>query len=287
MYVGFNGMEQEKVYFFKSEGEGKNRKTVSKDVPWRDRFDFNEEGFRMVGVNLGVSKITDSSGKEVNDKKVMTQYDACQEVYENLKDDASVFIRGNIAYSEYQGKHQTRFEPTQISLCRPVDFEQADFQPTADFTQSIVFMGIKPNEDKTKFTVSAKIVTYKTIEDAEFYITDTTLANVFKKNMKPYQSIKVWGNISVEQQTEEVEIESVDCWGEANEMEKVSAPTIRELIITGADPTTIDKEAYSEAVLDEAIEIMKENKQASSDYGDDGEKWGSNANLDDDDDSAW
>lgn len=38
------------------------------------------------------------------------------------------------------------------------------------WTQVIIFTGVKPTEDKSEFVVSAKIVTYNTIEDAEFYI---------------------------------------------------------------------------------------------------------------------
>ncbi len=291
MYVGFNGMEQDYVYFSKQvKDENGKTKNETEKVPWKDRFTFKKEGFRPIGVNVGVVKKTDDKGNEVNDKKVLHQYDACKEIGDNLVDDVSVFIKGNITYSTYEGKHQTRFEPNQISLCKPVDFEDESFAPMANFQQKIIFMGITPNEDKTKFMVEAKIVTYNTIEDAEFVILDSKLAALFKKNLKPYMSIEVWGDINVEKNEEEVSED--DGWGEKNQMKRTNSPDIRELVIKGADPKSIDKEVYSQENLDAAIEKLKNNKKAKEEYngGESSDGWGSVSQLtegEDDEDDPW
>ena len=50
-------------------------------------------------------------------------------------------------------------------------------------------------------------------------------------------------------------------------MEKVNSPTIRELIIEGADPNSIDTSTFTEAEIDKAIEEMKAAKAAESDFG--------------------
>ena len=271
VYVSLNGMEKAEVCFSKSEGKG--QKSTTKKVPWKDRFTFAEKDFKPLGVNVGVSKIVDKSGKEVNDKKVLVEYDACKEIGDNLVDDKSVFVKGKVEYSTYNDKHQTKFVPQQVSLCKDIDFTAEEFTPTADFQQVIIFTGIKPNEDKTKFTISAKIVTYNTIEDAEFYVTNPSLANIFKKNLKPYTAIKVWGNINVEKDTEEVTTD--DCWGDSNNMDKVNSPTTRELIITGADKNSVDTETYTEEIIEKALEKMKSEKNAKNDYGDSGDDWGS------------
>lgn len=113
--------------------------------------------------------------------------------------------------------------------------------------------------------MEAKIVNYDSIEDAEFFITDMNLARVFSKNLKPYTSIKVWGNINVEKDT--TQVEETDCWGAKNNMERVNTPTIRELIITGADPDSIDTTTYSEAEIDKAIETIKASREAENDFG--------------------
>lgn len=282
IYVSLNGMERDKVYFSKKE----DKKTITKDVAWKDRFSFAEEGYSLIGVNVGVKKTKDDKGNDVNDKKRLTDYDACKEISDNLIDDQTVFVRGSIEYGSYKDKHTTKFIPNQVSLAKNIDFEAEDFKSLADFTQTIVFTRIVPNEDKTRATVSAKIVNYDSIEDAEFVIEDMSLANIFKKNLKPYTSIKVWGNISAKKDTEEVE--STDCWGTSNNMERVNTPTIRELVITGADPETIDKTTYSEEEIDKAIEIIKASKNAEKDFGSSTDGWGSvGDDFDDDDETGW
>lgn len=288
MYVGLNGMERDEVCFSKRSEDGK--KTETKKVPWKDRFTFAEKDFNLIGVNLGVSKVTDAKGNLVNDKKRMVEYDACKEIGDKLVDDVTVFVKGNIEFSHYNEKHTTKFVPSQISLGKDIDFEAEDFNPLADFTQTIVFMGVTPNEDKTRATVDAKIVNYDSIEDTEFIIEDMGLAKMFNKNLKPYTSIKVWGNINVAKNVEEVE--TTDCWGTENNMEKVNAPTVRELIITGADPTTIDKDTYSEKEIDAAIEQIKASKNAENDFGgssSSNDGWGSVSSSaeDDEDECGW
>ena len=148
-------------------------------------------------------------------------------------------------------------------------------------------MGIdkeKINDKETgRAIVSAKIINYSTIEDVEFIITDSKLMNLFKKNLKPYTSIKVSGKIVATTQTESVSEE--DEWGEVDEMEKVSSPTKREFIITGATPSTIDKETYSQEKIEEALTAIAKANKAEEDFGtSESATWGSN---EEDDDVDW
>lgn len=282
MYVGLNGMERETVKFCKRDEETK--KTITKDVPWKDRFNFKEEGFRLLGVNIGVEKIKDEKGNDVNNKKTLVEYDAAKEISDHLTDGKTVFVKGRIEYGSFNDSHTTKFIPNQVSLAKDIEFEADDFKQLAEFTQTIVFMSVKPNEDKTKATVEAKIVNYNSIEDAEFFMEDMALARMFSKNLKPYTGIKVWGNISVEKDT--TEVQTTDCWGQKNNMERVNAPTIRELIITGADPETIDTTTYTEAEMDRAIEAIKASKEAEKDFGGTSNGWGSLQSATEDDDNA-
>ena len=123
VYVELFGSTEDAVYFSKSEGTGKERKTETEKVDWSKRFDFKKDGYKLIGVNVGLTKTTDSNGKEVNDKKIFTKYDACKYIGENLQDDMSVFIRGKLEYSTYNDKHQTKYTIQQASLCREdIDF---------------------------------------------------------------------------------------------------------------------------------------------------------------------
>lgn len=289
VYLHLSGMEQENVYFSKSEKtkDGGTKIDVKK-IPWAERFKFNEDGYRLIGVNLGIKKTYDLTGNEVNDKRIMTPYDSCKYIAEEIDDSSSVFIRGNIEYSTYKDSHKINFTPSQISLCKPIDFNADKYEEMAVFEQTIVFMSIdKRTHD---FLVSAKIVTYNNIEDAEFVILDPALAKNFK-TLKPYTSIKVYGNILIENDTEQVKTEAKSYWGKVNPME-IFTPTVTKLEIIGADPDTIDTTLYSEEAMDAAIAKLNSEKAANKDFGSkSSDSWGSKPksdnNLDDDDDIEW
>ena len=297
IYMSLNGMPQDNVYFSKKNQD--TGKTETKKVAWANRNSFSENGFRMIGVNVGLVKTTNKEGKEVNDKKTMTPFDACDYVKENLKDDMSTFIRGNIEFSSYldndgNTRRSIKYIPNQISLCKDVDFEEfsEDNKPVHDFTQTIVFMGIEKEKveekDTGRFIVSAKIVTYSDIVDTEFIITDTKLAGLFKKNLKSYNAISVHGHIEVTHKIEEVSED--DSWGESNTMNSVSAPTKTEMIITGATPSSIDRETYNEKNVSEAIAKVRNARMAEKNFGEktnsnsDSDSWGDVDSVDDDSD---
>lgn len=294
LYVNMQGMEQDNVYFSKkAENKGDKPETVT--VPWADRFSYNREGFKMIGKNIGVKKKLDKDGKEVNDKKVLTEFDACKEISENLKDGNSVFIRGKIDYSSMvddngNKKHFTKLIPDQISLCGEINFADDKFEKQNDFNQVIVFMGIEKEKNDAgsetgRAIVTAKIITYSSIEDVEFIIEDQKLASVFRKNLKEYNAIKVSGHMTTSTKTETVSDE--DGWGEEDNLEKVSAPTKREFIITGAKPSTIDKELYTKEKVEEAIGKINKSKKAENDFGSttNNDSWGETAGADEEE--AW
>jgi hypothetical protein len=293
VYVNLNGGEKDKVYFMKSEMVDGKRNSTIEEVSWKDRHNFKKEGFKLIGINVGVTKKLDEKNNSVNDKKMLTDYDACKEIGDNLKDEQCLFVKGTIDYSHFDSngntKRSVKYMPTQVSLCKNVDFDAEDFTPTSFFTQTIVYTGIEQDQnDKSRFMVSGKVIGYNSIEDAEFIILDKGLATQFKKNLKPYSSIAVSGKIVMTKDTEEVTTE--DVWGEKNPMNRINTPTIRELIITGADPKTIDTETYTEAAIDEAMAKLNANKKAEKDFGksDDG-KWGSvgNSSTGSDEEDPW
>ena len=281
VYISLNGQVRDEVCFYKKPEE-KGKKGTTKKVPWVDRYKFNEEGYKIIGLNIGVSKKLNDKGESVNESKMLTEFDSCKQMADNLEDGQSTFIRGNIEYSSYKNdknevKRATKFVPKQVSLCKYIDFSKEDFEENNSFKQTIIFESIEiDKEDKNdpKARVIAKIVTYSSIETAEFIIREKGLVSTFKKNLKPYSSITVWGTIANKIEVEEV---SEDVWGEENTFDKGNNPSIRELIITGADPSSIDTETYSEDEIDKAIRALKEfgeETHSSSTDSKDGD-WGS------------
>lgn len=282
VYVELFGSTKDAVYFSKAEGTGKDKTTEVEKVDWSKRFDFKKDGFKLIGVNVGITKTTDKNGKEVNDKKTLVEYDACKYIGENLQDDMSVYVRGKLEYSTYNDKHQTRYSIQQVSLCKDIDFENAEYKPVGNFEQVVVYMGIEKQEDH--FVVSAKIVGYNSVEDTEFVVKNPKLANNLRK-LKPYTSIKVFGDIEVKNDTEMIEEED-DGWGTPNPMERISNPTVRLLVINGAEKESINTDTYSEELIESALTKINNSKTADKDYGDnDDDGWG-DAPLKSDDDNG-
>lgn len=295
LYVNMQGMEQDNVYFSKR-AENKGDKPDVVKVSWADRFSYNREGYKLIGKNIGAKKKLDKDGKEVNDKKTLTEFDACKEIADNLKDGNSVFIRGRLDYSSITDdngnkKHFTKLVPDQVSLCGDIDFADEKFTQQNDFNQVIIFIGVEKEADDNgaetgRFLVQAKIITYSSIEDVEFVIEDSKLANMFRKNLKAYNAIKVSGHMVTATQTETVSDE--DSWGEEDSLEKVSAPTKREFIITGAKPSTIDKELYTKENIEEAVGKINKANKAENDFGSDNKgEWGDSSEVADDEEEVW
>ncbi|MFC8685997.1 hypothetical protein [Brevibacillus porteri] len=281
VYVTIEGMVKEEVYFGKkSEVKGEKGETIK--VPWAKRFDKQPEGFNMYGVALGIEK--DDEGNNV--KKVLTEYDATTEVHKKLEDGQSVFIRGDIDYSSFKTDDEIRknkkFMIKNLYLAKEIDFEDEKFAEMNDFKQRIVYMGIEKVEDKDdpRFQVNAKIVTHQTIEETDFIIRESSLANQFRKNLKPYTAIDVWGNIYNKVDSEEMEEPSKKAWGKEDSFKRLNKNYIRELVITGADPESIDTETYTEKIIEEALKVLKE-------FGDSEEKssWGNKQRKEEDEGS--
>lgn len=301
IYMTLNGMPRDKVYFSKRGDDGK---TETKDVIWANRNKPQGDGWKLIGVNLGIVKTQDNDGKIVNDKKTMTEYDAVKYIHENLKDNSSVFVKGNVEYDSYMDKsgnirRSVKYVPNQISLCgKDIDFDEFNGENKKSkhaFTQTIIFMGIDKERDENdkvtgRYVVNGKIVNYNNIQDVEYIITDDKLANLFRKNLKAYNAIEVFGRIEV---THSVETTEDDGWGEANEMKRVTGATKVELLITGADPHTIDKDTYSKDNIEDAMKKIAANQKAKENFGesktsnDDMEDWGSEDNDESDDEMPW
>lgn len=291
--ISLNGYVKKEVFFYKKE----NGKSITERVPWEERFTFSKEGFRLIGVNCGVKKIMNSNGEVENDKKTLTEFDACKEIGENLHDDVSVFVTGKLDFGSFDETRYERFVPTQVSLCRDVDFSTENFTPISYFTQRIMFMGISQEEKsgiKTgRFVVSAKIVTYSSIEDAEFIVENATIANTFRKALKPYNAIEVFGTISINTSTDTVDDDNI--WGAPNPMERVNSSTKKEFIIIGAKESSLDRDVYSKELVEQAMIKIKNAKEAKNDFGETttnstGDDWGSpmvNLEGDDSEDEVW
>ena len=300
VFVGVNGTTRDKVYFSKRNPETK--KTETKAVSWSQRDKFNEDGWNIIGINCGIEQKRNEKGAVENISKSMVEYDAAQYLSAYLEDDMDVFMSGNIEFNSFTNKNGevtsgVNFRPNRIYACKaPIDFEADGYEPQHDFKQTIVFKEINQEKDNDKatgrFVVSAWIVNYASIENADFIIEDKGLANLFKKGLKSNTALSVWGNINCRTVVEEV-TESEDCWGAADPTKRVSRPVVREMVITGADPASRDSETYAEKEMNKALEAIRKSKNAEENFAagnaDDEStgSWGSASSFDDDGDEPW
>lgn len=281
VYVNLNGMPQDKVYFSKKENpKEKKSKTITKEVTWENRMKKDPDGYQLIGVTVGLTKTTNDKGKEVNDNKILTNFDACKYISENLKDDSSIFVTGDIDFSSFINSNgdiqrSIKYVPKKMYLAQDINFEKnAELEPKEQnalhsFHQRIIYMGIEPeveNDEQTgRFILHAKIVTYNDIVDTEFIVTTKGRALWFKKNMKPYQAIDVGGVIAVSHMVEEVE-NNDDPFEEDPTSKRVNSSSKTELIIVSRAEESRDNDTYTEKNIEEAIQKIRNAKDAEKKF---------------------
>lgn len=293
-YLTLNGMVNKSAYYY-SAAEKK-----TKEVAWKVRDIAPGDGYRLIGVNVGLETIEDENGNTVNDKKTLVDYDAAKYISEHLKDDMPIFTRGTLEFDSFTDKEgnikrSTRLIPNQVSLCsKEIDFDDEDYKVLADFKTTIVFESVeKEKDDKEKetgrFIVNALSIGYSNITNTTFIVEDAQLANLMRKNLKAYNALEVTGKFKSTVIVETVESE--DDWGEKSSFDRATAPRKFELVITGAKPSTIDKETYTESNIAEARKAVANKDKVDTNYGekketataDDG--WGDTS--EDDGDEPW
>lgn len=273
VYPTVQGFTRPKVYFSKRKQDGT---TETKEVAWEQRLEFakNNPDFRVIGCNIGLEK--DEEGKNI--KQYLTEYDAAKAVKDKLQDDMSVFVRGTLDFRSYttdkgEVRRQQNFNATQISLCAEVDFEEEGFEAVNDFEQEIIYTGIEKEVgegDKLtgRYILNGYVVSFNAIEPVSFIVEDAKFANLIRKNLKAYDSIKTHGKIVVSHIVSTGTEEESDEWGDSNPManNRVNAPTKRELVLTGASPSTITKD-FSEESVAEGIRKLKTKEKVNKNFG--------------------
>lgn len=284
-YLTLNGMERKFVYYYSA----KDKKTV--DIAWKDRNKAPGEGYRMIGVNVGLERSEEDDG---NLKYTLTDYDAAKYASEHLEDGMSVFVKGNLEFDSYtdskgETKRSRKLVPTQISRCsKDVNFDAEDFEALSDFKITIVYQDIAKEKDENdrdtgRFVLSTLVVNYSSIVPVDFIVEDAKLATLMKKNLKLFNSIEVTGKFKSSVVTETVE--ETDDWGEKSSFDRVSAPRVFELVVTGAKPASIDRETYTEQNIAEARKAIINKDKVESNFGekkakDDDIPWGDDSGSD-------
>ena len=287
VYVQISESEREDAWFYKSSSV-KGEKGTSKKVPWGQRKNFKDEGFTPIGVTVGLEKDEDNKNIKIN----MFEYDTAEYLSEHVVDDMPVLVIGELEFSSSDGKDgKNRYKKLKIKKIfnSALDFEKEDFKEESHFKQKCLFLDInqakkdgKADMEDPRWIISAKIVTYKGLEDVEFVLRNKSLANNFKKRLKAYNCIEVYGKISNKRNEEIVEVsDSDDGWGgDTDPFENVNSPRKFEFEITGINAKDIDTKTYSEQIVTEAF---RADDEFGSELDSDDTPWSD----DDDEDLDW
>jgi single-stranded DNA-binding protein len=269
LQVELFGMEQDYVYPYKQGkkgADGKRSKGETKRIPFEDRNDL-PEGYHLIGVSVSLKMEKDAKGKEKIVRENMVDYDAVDEIYNNLSDGDSVYVAGEIQISEYEDRNgeqqkQAKYIIKSIGLQKkPIDFADEKFEELNAFEQEIVFVGA--DVDKASQTV---VVTGRTIQygdkftDYQFYIRPNgkdslvKLGAAFAKKVKFGDLVKVLGLAL--NKTEEVEVKS--------STEKKKATNDDPFADAGEAPKGYDKTTVTNYIQELQITAIAKDENGNS-----------------------
>lgn len=263
VYVEMMGSKSDKVKFVDST-DRKNKKESF--VSWADRYkERSDKAEIFMASKVGLTK--DDTGK--NKVLTLTQFDAVECIKKQIKEGDSVYIRGAMQFSVYEGKGQVKYIIQQIyHTSEVVDFKVDGFEPEASFNQDIVYIGLEYDSETNKTAINTNII-YKNKEgihtmpymffiNHEKYKGDDDKLKALQTLKESFEglsygsTIKVNGNINiyVEKVQDEEEEDSIPVsfggFQAKGQETYVRGTTIRELEITGGDGATLIDARYSE-----------------------------------------
>lgn len=234
-----------------SKAEQKTEKVGFKDIPL-----FEKEGYNIIGTRSKIGKV----------EKNLVEWYMTEFLANNLTEGMSVFVNAEIQFRSYTNdegitKIQKTIVPKAIyESSKVIDFESELGQNVLNL--DMIYIGIEQDKENQKFDLDIKYVAYKDILDIPLVIRDVNLAKSFKTKLKPYTMITVSGKVV--NKVELVQVQEDNGWGSFESTKTVKNYTT-ELLITGADPSTIDKEKYSEKVIEEALSKKEVKATANND----------------------
>lgn len=154
------GMEQDYVYPFRKEDKKKKIKKDTKKLPFAKRFNI-PEGYDLIGSRVALE--LDENEKAIS--KNMTDYDAVDEIWENLNDGDSVYIKGYITYNSYETDNGDLIEENILNIVdiyreKPIDFEDPKFEEMCVFEQEFVFVDSEVDEEQKAVFVNGYQISY-------------------------------------------------------------------------------------------------------------------------------
>lgn len=291
------GIAQDEVYAYnKKEKQGKKFKFAQRNsLP---------AGYHMFGDSVTrVSLEKDEKGKAV--AKNLHNYDAVEEIFNNLSDGVQVYVTAHIEVSSYEAqdgsmKEQKRYHIDSIGLLnKALDFDAEDFKETAAFEQEMIIVDVEVDKEEKKAMVIGRTISYgDNWEDGTFHINygteegkDTELENLAKifNKLSFGDFVKVYGKVVNRMEMVEEEIEEEEEIDKDNPFAKFTGKEkdqslirksgkryINELQIEGVEAEAFIQGKYGEDDFVKAVEeevVTTENNPFLQDEEDDELEW--------------
>jgi single-stranded DNA-binding protein len=265
VYVELMGSKMKNVNFvYRDPNDKKTKKDKTIQVLWADRYKERKDNFE-ISMPIGAGLERGEDGKKSKENKKLVAYDAVEYVKKYLKDGDTVYIRGALQITEYQGKAQEKYVIQSIYLSNDaLDFTAEGYEQEASFNQEIVYLGTQENEENEKTLINSYIIYKKdgslTYLPYSFVVNHgkykgnkekqeqlRNVVNYFENEIPSGSTVKVNGDIAVYVEKAKAENTGATFGFNAKGQDTViRGTTIRELEITGGDVGSIIKERYSE-----------------------------------------
>ncbi|GAB6989480.1 single stranded DNA-binding domain-containing protein [Paenibacillus pini] len=264
VFVKMMGSKNDKVKVVDA-SDKKNKKEYY--VSWADRYkERKDKSDIFMAAKVGLEK--DETGKK-NKIHSLTQFDAVKYIKDTVKDGDSVYIRGSLNYSVYEGKGQIKYYIQQIYHTEEdVDFKADGFEPEASFNQEIVYLDSDYDNETNKTAINTMVIykdktgihpmPYVFIVNHEKYKNDIVKTAALKELTENFDrlsygsTIKVNGNINIYAEKVTIDVNDDDVIPDFGGFQAkgqetfVKGATVREMEITGGDGSSLIVERYQE-----------------------------------------
>ena len=206
--VGMFSYEPELVFMWNSEKKKKDKSYKGDRVPWDEYLEqkdiLKENGSAVLQARVGV-EYNDNDKLESHG---LTTFEASELIHENIDNDDSVYVEGQISYSQYEdrsGKKQTgvNYNLNRLFLAKDdFDLEDEEYEEQNYYEQQFVYVDSNIVKDEKKLYVIGRIIDYrKNVIDTTFVVNYgedegmERLAKNIKKQFKFGDLVTVFGEI--------------------------------------------------------------------------------------------
>lgn len=227
--LGMFSYEPDEVFLWNNEKRKKDKNYKGERMPYEEYLQKKDilkaNGTAVLQARIGVD--TDEDGKLITHG--LTSYEASEEIYDNVDNDDSVYVEGQISYSEYKNRQGDMTTAVNYNINRlfkasnDFDLRAESYEKQDYYEQQFVYVDSMVDKSKKQLIVIGRIIDYrKNTVDTNFVInygedkSMSKLAENVRKKFKFGDLVTVFGqlvNRTVEQDVEEEEDDLLSALG--------------------------------------------------------------------------